>query len=303
MQIYKTLALLLLATTIAAADSRTDQADQLFRQGRAHAAAGRLAEACAEFDESQQLAPATTTLFNQADCREKNRQLATASRLFAQAERETRGATDEVGSRLHEVALARIATLAPRLSTIMIATGNLGVVVLRGSEVLAAADLNRALPIDGGTYTFSARIGDREVWSQTVTIAPEAARETVRIRIAPVVTAPIVSAPVVVTPTRSRRRELLTTAGAAVLLVGALGFERSATATFARAQASHDEALRDRANTRRYLAEGLLVAGVATAGVAAWSWVRRRETPTQRTTQIAPAVGSTMVGLQLDGRW
>ncbi|MBA2542208.1 MAG: tetratricopeptide repeat protein, partial [Deltaproteobacteria bacterium] len=81
------LATVLATTATAAADSRTDQADALFRQGRAHAAAGRLAEACAAFDDSQQLAPATTTLFNQADCREKNRQLATASRLFAQAER------------------------------------------------------------------------------------------------------------------------------------------------------------------------------------------------------------------------
>src|SRR5688572_5007835 len=73
----------------AAADAKA-KAESLFRQGRELMAGGRYAEACAAFDSSQKYDPSTATLFNQADCREKNGQLATAWGLFVEAERQTR---------------------------------------------------------------------------------------------------------------------------------------------------------------------------------------------------------------------
>jgi hypothetical protein len=54
------------------------QAEVLFRDGRSLMTAGKVAEACAAFEQSQKLEPAVPTLINLAACREKLGQLATA---------------------------------------------------------------------------------------------------------------------------------------------------------------------------------------------------------------------------------
>src|SRR5689334_5913935 len=69
------------------------QAETLFRQGKELMGKGQIAEACAAFDASQKLDPTIATLLNQAACREKNGQLATAWGLFLEAERQTRSAS------------------------------------------------------------------------------------------------------------------------------------------------------------------------------------------------------------------
>src|SRR5215207_2480988 len=109
MRIYMMIAVVLSSAGVADAD--VAKAEALFRQGRELMAAGKLGEACAAFDASQRLEAATTTLFNQADCREKNGQLATAWGLFVEAERKTRGARDATGVKLHKVAADRAAKL------------------------------------------------------------------------------------------------------------------------------------------------------------------------------------------------
>src|SRR3954471_12747617 len=79
---YRKIAAALIALTAvptgARAQSSTAQAETLFRQGKDLMAHGRVAEACAAFDASQKLDPTIATLLNQASCREKNGQLATA---------------------------------------------------------------------------------------------------------------------------------------------------------------------------------------------------------------------------------
>src|SRR5215813_3345462 len=80
------------------------QAEVLFRQGRDLLAAGKVAEACSAFEESQKLEPAVTTLLNLAGCREKLGQLATAWGMFLQAVRETRAAPDDDKQQLHDLA-------------------------------------------------------------------------------------------------------------------------------------------------------------------------------------------------------
>src|SRR5262249_53990295 len=158
----------------------------LFDNGRTLMASGRFAEACDAFDASQKAAPATTTLFNQADCREKNGQLASALRMFGEAERATHGAVDAVGKRLNKVELARATGLEPRVSHLTIKVGDHpdGLVIRRDDADVDAADWNRPLPIDGGTYTLVARVAGQDVWTQTVTIgiASDDAHATVAIK-------------------------------------------------------------------------------------------------------------------------
>src|SRR5436190_11289267 len=82
------------AVRFAGAQTAGAQAEVLFRQGKTLFAAGKFAEACAAFDASERLEPDVSTVMNQANCREKNGQLATAWGEFLDAERQTRSATD-----------------------------------------------------------------------------------------------------------------------------------------------------------------------------------------------------------------
>jgi hypothetical protein len=168
---------LLTATRAAHAQSAGAQAEVLFRRGKELLAVGKIAEACAAFDASQKLDPTMPTVMNQANCREKNGQLATAWGLFVDVERQTRTATDQVSQQLHAVAADRAAKLEPRLSTLRIdvpANNRIGgLEILRDGEVLDPVTWNQALPIDSGTYRISARAPGNAEWSSSIGVAPE----------------------------------------------------------------------------------------------------------------------------------
>ena len=295
---------------IGSADAPAAKAEALFRQGRELMTAGKLAEACAAFDASQKLDPATTTLFNQADCREKNKQLATAWGLFVEAERQTRAAVDDTGMRLHKVAVERAAKLEPRLSkmTVKVANPIEGLAVLRDADVIEPGEWNRALPIDGGTYTFTAKVANREVWSEIVTVGAEGDNSAVEVNLKHVHAPPQEdrSAPQpaqIANPTApSRGNAKLATVGAAVLLGGALVFDLWGNSSYNDAVATNNMDEWNSANDKRYLAEGFLVTGLACTGIAIYLWTR--SAPESLTHAIvAPTVANGFAGLQLDGRW
>src|SRR5258706_9611233 len=93
---------LVVAAPHAFAQSASVQAQSLFDEGRALIKAGKVAEACTAFEGSQKLDPAVTTLLNLAECREQNRQLATAWGAFLDANRLARATNNDK--------LARVAT-------------------------------------------------------------------------------------------------------------------------------------------------------------------------------------------------
>jgi hypothetical protein len=171
----------------ASAQSVTTQAQSLFDQGRDLAKAGNFPEACAAFESSQQLDPAVTTLLNLADCRAKNEQLASAWGDFVEANRMARAAGND---KLARVAAKHAEKLRPRLSqlTVAVATNRKlpGLQLLRGTEPLNPVTWNHALPIDAGTYTFTAKAPGRKSWTKTVTVKAEADVQTVEIPLLPV---------------------------------------------------------------------------------------------------------------------
>ncbi len=75
------LGMLVLTCAVAYAQPKT-KSTELFEQGRALAAAGKLAEACSKFDESYQLDRAPGTALNFGDCLEKLGQLRRAWQMF-----------------------------------------------------------------------------------------------------------------------------------------------------------------------------------------------------------------------------
>ncbi|MBC7976063.1 MAG: tetratricopeptide repeat protein, partial [Myxococcales bacterium] len=165
------------ASSRAHAQSSTAQAETLFRQGKNLMTSGKIAEACAAFDASQKLDPTIATLLNQASCREKNDQLATAWGLFLEAERQSRSSTDDAGRQLHRVATQHAAKLEPRLSTLTITVPVenrvRGLEILRNHEPVDAGAWNKALPVDGGTYKITARAPGNAEWSASVTVSAE----------------------------------------------------------------------------------------------------------------------------------
>jgi|HubBroStandDraft_6_1064221.scaffolds.fasta_scaffold95363_2 hypothetical protein len=276
------------------------QAEVLFRQGRELMTAGKVAEACNAFAESQKLEPAATTLINLAGCREKQGEIATAWGLFLDAERQTRSSSDATMQQLHDVAQTRAAKLEPRVSklTINVPQGSQvdGLELSRDKDHVDAAMWNRALPIDGGTYTVSAHAPGTNTWSTQITIAPEGDTKTVDIpdlRSLPRDVTPAQPKPTTAAAPTTDDEDHSTSAhafpvvpvvvgaGAIVLLGGALGFDLWGNSTYNDAKAemtsqSRRDSLYDSANDRRYVAEGLAVGGIAAAGVAVWLYIRGR---------------------------
>jgi serine/threonine-protein kinase len=302
------------------------QAEVLFRQGRDLLAAGKLAEACSAFEESQKLEPAVTTLLNLAGCREKLGQLASAWGLFLDAARQTRSAADAASQQLQRVAAARAQQLESRVSrlTITVPPPNQleGLEITRAPDRIGAAMWNQALPIDGGTYTITAQAPGMPLWSTQVTVAPENDARTVEVpdlRTLPrddpkpaAGTPPAINGVQAIPPrpapphTSSKVGPLVVGASGLALLGGGLGLELWAESKYAAAKSEmmsqpQRDSLYNAANTRRYLAEALAVSGLAAGGAAVWLYLRddsrKERAPTGANVRIVP----TTAGLAVSG--
>jgi hypothetical protein len=303
------------------------QAEVLFRQGRELMAANKITEACNAFAESQKLQPDIATLLNLAGCREKQGALATAWGLFLDAERQTRG-TDAASQQLHAAALDHSKKLEPRISKLTINVPQQsqidGLEVKRGDERIDAALWNRALPIDGGTYTVSAHAPGTATWSATITVGREADTKTIDIPdlrslprdVVPAPTTAATTAPVPVASApvdhvehsdgsggngTSRVLPITISAVAVALLGGALAFDLWGNSTYNDAKAemtsqSQRDSLYDSANDKRYTSIGFLAGGAAAAGVAVWLFVRGEHADSNATAIVPTSSGVAVFG-------
>src|SRR5262249_13419218 len=122
---------------------------------------------------------------NQASCREKNGQLATAWGLFIDAERQTRSATDGSNRQFHQVAADHAAKLEPRLSTLSInvPTENRigGPEGLRNGHRGKPGAWAKPLTVDGGIYRITARAPGNTDWSSSITVGAERDAKTIEV--------------------------------------------------------------------------------------------------------------------------
>ncbi len=321
-----------LQSSVTLAQPAGAQAEVLFGQGRDLLAAGQLAEACSAFEESQKLEPAVTTLLNLAGCRERLGQLATAWGMFLDAARQTRSAADATSQQLHDVAQAHAQKLEPRVSRLTINVPQKsqvdGLEITRGKDLVDAGLWNRALPIDGGTYTITARAPGASAWSTQVTVAAESDIRTVEIpdlrnlprdldkpavALAPSPLAP----PSTVVPAIDRAPEpshashdvpLVLGASALALLGGGLGFELWAEARYDAAKSEmtsrpRRDSLYNSANTNRYIAEALAASGLAAGGAAVWLYLRDGDHRRDATIDASVHVVPMATGLAVSGRF
>jgi len=258
------------------------------------------------------------TLLNQASCREKNGQLATAWGLFLDAERQSRAATDDTTRQLHQVATDHAAKLEPRLSTLTITVlpenrvG--GLEILRNNEPVDPGAWNKALPVDGGTYQITARAPGNAEWSSAITVGVEHDARTIETpRLKAAALQPSRPAPAATGRQRSKVLPFALGGAALGLVGGAVGFELWASSTYDQSKREPDNArqasLWHSANTRRYVAEGFGVAGIACAGVAVWFYLRGGEPEATSATRQAsrlflePIAGTDRAGLVLGGSY
>jgi hypothetical protein len=168
---------------IAAHGQASPQAEALFRDGKQLMKDGKLAEACAAFEGSERAEPNVATVLSLADCREKNRQYASAWALFLQADSQTR--TDPSKAALNTTAKRRAHALESRLSYLTINVPDESripdLLVTRDGAPVDPAEWNRSIPADGGSHVIAGKAPGHEPWSTTVTLQPESDKQAVEV--------------------------------------------------------------------------------------------------------------------------
>jgi hypothetical protein len=272
-----------------------------------------------------------------ASCREKNGQLATAWGLFLDAERQTRTAADEPTQKMHDFTLDRVKKLEPRVSklTISVAADSQldGLEIALGAETVVPVMWNRALPVDGGAYTVTARAPGTAPWSTQVLVSGEGDTKAIDIprlatltprtsetkpatsattqapavmSVVPATTAPEISGDSAEAAPQARRSLVLPLslgAGSLALAGTAVAFELSAEATYNTAKGEpSSQPLRnsdyDSANSQRHLAQGFAIGSALGAGTALWLYLTGRHVDDKdnRTVVIATPAGLSAMG-------
>jgi hypothetical protein len=155
-------------------------ARQLFVDGRKLAQDGNYAAACPKFEESLRLEVGVGTQFNLADCWEHIGRTASARALFlgAAASAKAVGQSDR-----EQVLRERAAALEPRLSRVVVEVlaKDPKVIVKRGDLPLESEDWGKAVPMDPGKYTISARAPGKRTWEKQIEVTASVPVVTVQV--------------------------------------------------------------------------------------------------------------------------
>jgi hypothetical protein len=162
-------------TTPVWAQSQSSIAEALYQEGRQLMEAGRYAEACPKFAESQKLEPGMGTLLNLATCNEKLGKSATAWTQFSEAYSILTKETDEQRA---AYAKERRDSLASALARITIqvpeASRTAGLIVSLDGVAVGSAAWGVAVPVDPGTHTIKADAPGYKSWEGKFEIAARA---------------------------------------------------------------------------------------------------------------------------------
>jgi hypothetical protein len=307
-------------------------AEALFDEGRTLVAAGKIAEACPKFADSQRLDPSPSTQLNLASCWEKLGRTATAWVTYREA-----ASAASAANRADYVATAQrhADALAPRLSriTIQVAQPIEGLELRRDGLVVSSVEWGQAIPVDPGTHTIQARAPGHAEWTVaaatlegslvTVTVPPLealAAQASPPPATAPTPPAPTPAAPDAEQPARAPGDTPLRTTGLVVGSAGIAGLVVSGTfAAFAKVR--YNDSLKNceqgnpnlcsstgvnqRGDARTYgdVATVALCFGAPAlvAGAVLWLTGGRPANPTTARVAVAPLVGGGAA--MVEGAW
>lgn len=169
-----------LAPVVARAEDAVSPARQLFLDARKLTSEGKYAEACPKLEQSLQLESGVGTQFNLADCWEHIGRTASARALFLGASASARAAGQ---SEREQVLRDRAAALEPRLSRLVIevVSADPKLTVKRNDLPLEADELGKAVVIDPGKYTITARAPGKKKWEKLVEVSATTPVTTVEV--------------------------------------------------------------------------------------------------------------------------
>lgn len=158
-----------------------DKARVAFQEGVALMAANNCGAAVAKFQAVVKVKRTPQVLFNIGECEERLGKLVSALGNFrlaasaAEGDKKAKVVTAQVGQRI-----ADLETRIPRLSIRRGAGAETATILLDGAE-LGGLESSAEIPVDPGSHAVVARIGDREAWSQTVSLEEKAGVKTVEV--------------------------------------------------------------------------------------------------------------------------
>jgi len=156
-------------------------AQVLFDQGKTLIKAGKFAEACPKFEESQRLDPRIGTQFNLADCFEHIGRTASAWTNFVDVAATTKAAGQ---ADREQVARDRAAVLERKLSRITLrveGASTAGLHVTRDGTEISQALWGTPLPIDPGEHKIEASAPGKIAWKSTFSASTSASTSTVTV--------------------------------------------------------------------------------------------------------------------------
>ena len=150
--------------------------------------AGKLDEACAAFETSNRLEPRAGTLLRLGECREANKQLASAWSAYQDA------LTKATDPKKKKFATDRIKVIEPKLShlTVNVKARASGLEVKRDDAVIDSGLWNVAVPVNGGEYTIAASAPGHVAWSSKISVPVEGGQVSVDVPALAEVPAPAV---------------------------------------------------------------------------------------------------------------
>ena len=295
-------------------------ADDAFKQGRDFMKAGKYAEACTAFSESQRLDPSLGTQFNIAQCEEKIGKLASALKIYRDlAQYDTNETRKSAAAALADKLAPRVPKLQLQLSGKPTGTA----ITLDG--VACAPCLAGDAPVDLGTHKIVVTAPGFRPVTASATVSEESKVIVVPIRLEPAAStttqAPLPAVippppPVARTdaPPRSRRKlvAILTMAGGGVLIGTGVGLGVSARGRWNDAKnvcggsttcandsdTEYAQALGDSARSRANLSTVMFVAGGLAAAAGVYLFVT---TPKEHAVTVSASASATSAGLVVAG--
>lgn len=163
--------------TALAATTEQDRvaAQALFEQGKELIAAGRHAEACAKFDESQRLDPGIGTQFNLADCYERVGRFASAYALYVDVAARSKTAGQ---AQREAIARERAEALKPKLTRLVIVIPEEvkieGLQVQRDGAAVGSAQWGLPIPVDPGVHKVRVQAPGKQSWEGSIEVPSDA---------------------------------------------------------------------------------------------------------------------------------
>lgn len=151
------------------AQPSTDRADQLFSQGKAAMAEGRIEEACRHFAESLREEHALGSLLNLAYCNETAGRTATAWGQYAEAAALARTIGDAVRGQFAEERAEQLHETAPRLRLLIKSQNPKPDVWVDGKRIVGP-DTAEPLLVDPGPHRIRAASQGRRAWVTEIAV-------------------------------------------------------------------------------------------------------------------------------------